>query len=725
MAHEGEHTGSTPMFAIFLLSMYSLFLIPYTLWRLGGGGSDEAERVKTWHSKKGGDKKGESWAKRLRATFSGRMMLAWLAWALLIWFVKHSVGGIENFDPFAILNVPVDASDADIKKAYRKLSLQYHPDKNPDPKAHQYFATYIAKAYKALTDEVSKENYKKYGHPDGPQAMSVSVALPEWFFSKDKQTAPLILLVLLFGGIVTPLGVAAWYLMGTQKFVGPNQLMEETIQLFLDPRYGVKPSQALVKIPDTLVCAMEFIQLPTPKEQGPALDDLKRIVTRLHPELKDSKSAFWKRRTSVLKVHMLLLAHLAREDIPAVLQRDLQFLLTKGLPMLQEMLGLATAPRVKPGYGWLAPTVGCIEMMQCMVQAVPLAAKKAAHIGKSADSTAALLQLPHFDDGLLRKLQKRRVKTLPELQLLSVEERAEALQASGLNATQVEDVETMLSAMPTVWVSAQCSVEVDGEVDDGLVLECDIVTCTVQVMLTRPSHMVSGFDPDSIKGKAALAYAPQYPVPKEERWFFVLADPATNATLGITQANLLQAEAIGARYASNWSAKHANPAVAAMKSEAGDKGRAASSSGSGANPLLAGTKFDPFAADGEEALDSSLEELGQTFEIKFFAPLSAGKYDLQLLCMPDSWVGCDKAVPIRLKVEQRTRADREGRGRRGVGLQRSAESEQLVNGRAGSDTGSDAAHSGSEDEADEYDSDELGTEESGSEDEEGASSDEE
>lgn len=46
---------------------------------------------------------------------------------------------------------------------------------------------------------------------------AVSVALPEWFFSKDKQTAPLILLVLLFGGIVTPLGIAAWYLMGTQK----------------------------------------------------------------------------------------------------------------------------------------------------------------------------------------------------------------------------------------------------------------------------------------------------------------------------------------------------------------------------------------------------------------------------------------------------------------------------------------------------------------------------
>lgn len=125
-------------------------------------------------------------------------------------------------------------------------------------------------------------------------------------------------------------------------------------------------------------------------------------------------------------------------------------------------------------------------------QAVPLAAKKAAHVGKSSESAAALLQLPHFDDGVLRKLQKRRVKTLPgeggpgrakctgccmgrapdlkhhwlrlwrplhppaaaarsstfaatELQLLSAEERAEALQAAGFTAAQVEDVETMLS----------------------------------------------------------------------------------------------------------------------------------------------------------------------------------------------------------------------------------------------------------------------------------------
>lgn len=66
------------------------------------------------------------------------------------------------------------------------------------------------------------------------------MALPEWFFSKDKQTAPLILLVLLFGGIVTPLGIAAWYLMGTQKWVlqgGPGG--EQGAQGELDGHGGV------------------------------------------------------------------------------------------------------------------------------------------------------------------------------------------------------------------------------------------------------------------------------------------------------------------------------------------------------------------------------------------------------------------------------------------------------------------------------------------------------
>ena len=51
----------------------------------------------------------------------------------------------------SMLQVPRDASKSDISRAYRMLSLQFHPDKNPDPAAGKYFAEFITKAYKALT----------------------------------------------------------------------------------------------------------------------------------------------------------------------------------------------------------------------------------------------------------------------------------------------------------------------------------------------------------------------------------------------------------------------------------------------------------------------------------------------------------------------------------------------------------------------------------------------
>merc|ERR1712025_876819 len=43
----------------------------------------------------------------------------------------------------------------------------------------------VQKAYAALTDDVARENYQKYGHPDGPQSMSVSIGLPS-FLENDE-----------------------------------------------------------------------------------------------------------------------------------------------------------------------------------------------------------------------------------------------------------------------------------------------------------------------------------------------------------------------------------------------------------------------------------------------------------------------------------------------------------------------------------------------------------
>ena len=65
-------------------------------------------------------------------------------------------------DYYKTLNLVKGASDDDIKKAYRKLALKYHPDKNKEPGAEEKFKE-VAEAYEILSDPKKKEIYDKYG----------------------------------------------------------------------------------------------------------------------------------------------------------------------------------------------------------------------------------------------------------------------------------------------------------------------------------------------------------------------------------------------------------------------------------------------------------------------------------------------------------------------------------------------------------------------------------
>lgn len=63
---------------------------------------------------------------------------------------------IAQFDPYVILEIPRDAPDKVIRKAYRALSLKWHPDKNPGNQFAEDMFMKVRKAYEALTDEVSR-----------------------------------------------------------------------------------------------------------------------------------------------------------------------------------------------------------------------------------------------------------------------------------------------------------------------------------------------------------------------------------------------------------------------------------------------------------------------------------------------------------------------------------------------------------------------------------------
>ncbi len=69
-----------------------------------------------------------------------------------------------NEDFYNILGVGKNASDSEIKKAYRKLAIKYHPDKNPDdPKAEEKFKQ-AAEAYEVLGNKEKRAKYDQFGH---------------------------------------------------------------------------------------------------------------------------------------------------------------------------------------------------------------------------------------------------------------------------------------------------------------------------------------------------------------------------------------------------------------------------------------------------------------------------------------------------------------------------------------------------------------------------------
>lgn len=313
---------------------------------------------------------------------NGRLLLIVVGWALVafIWKTYAKEVSLQGlFDPHTILDLPYTASDREIKSRYRKLSLTYHPDKIgrdlSDEAKLEMEAAFIKinLAYKALTDEVTKNNLKLYGHPDGKQDITHGIAIPK-FLVEGKYSPIMLVFYFLLIGVLLPFIVGRWW----------NNVKSYT-------RKGLHVDTATV-----------FVRKLTDKNPGKVItpfDILDWVL--LAREIQDK------------------FPHLSNEEIKAIvlqhINRDLS-----GLNATEKLKIISIIPELIKGLVDIATVFRLPEVVNSSYELQRAIIQASSPVGKHKE----LLQLPYVDKAVV---EAQLVKKLGKLLTLSEEEASKVL----------------------------------------------------------------------------------------------------------------------------------------------------------------------------------------------------------------------------------------------------------------------------------------------------------
>uniref|UniRef100_A0A672FXB9 J domain-containing protein n=1 Tax=Salarias fasciatus TaxID=181472 RepID=A0A672FXB9_SALFA len=376
------------------------------------------------------------------------LLFGWAVFLLLAYKVSKLDREYQEYNPFEVLNLDPGASPSEIKKQYRVLSLKYHPDKGGDEAAFMR----IAKAYAALTNEQSRQNWETYGNPDGPGDASLSFSVCDFFLQGTW-----------------------WY--RSIRYSG-DQILINTTQLFMHFMYKT-PNMNMKRLAMVLTAAFEFDPRSNKEATIRPTDNIEvpqliRELGNINVKKKEPPFCY----PYSLKARVLVLAHLARMDVSEELEEDQRFVVRKSPALLQEMInvGCQLTMMANSRGGFRAPRLvtieNCMKLTQMTVQGLQ-------------ESKSPLLQLPHFEEEHLRYCisKKYKVRSLQDLVSLKDSDRRSMLRFLG--EEKYDEVMAVLGSFPHLTMDTKLQV-LDDE-DSNNITAGSIVTVTVTLTRKRMS----------------------------------------------------------------------------------------------------------------------------------------------------------------------------------------------------------------------------------------------
>ncbi|CAK9028397.1 DnaJ protein ERDJ2A (Chaperone protein dnaJ 21) (AtDjC21) (AtJ21) (Endoplasmic reticulum dnaJ domain-containing protein 2A) (AtERdj2A) (Translocation protein SEC63 homolog ERDJ2A) [Durusdinium trenchii] len=499
-------------FVYFAISMGCFFLLPFSywyvaaLWRaLKGTGKQGGETVEKGKLRAQNGQAGiEALKTRGFAIRTVAIVVGWLTMAFLV-SQTGSQTVIQQFDPWQVLGVTKDSTKDDIKRAYRRGTFKYHPDRvrNKTADEQAVAAMMLQKVQDANNILTNKEAYEAYlatGSPDGSKQMEVSIGLPEWLMRKENHNLVLVIYLIVLV-VIVPVAVGSWY--SNSKLYADKMILNDTYRIYIY-LLGDK-ALPLRSFPEVLALSAEYRQMPA---RGPAdqecLEKLRKSMMAddrmpKKPYQKVAQLRYMERWPSCDRANVLIHAYLNRRtaELTPGLQADLDFVLVRSKVLIGAM---NEAVQVKRNLRLIRDIA---NFEQHMTQALYF-------------HDSSLQQLPHF--GLVEAthatMGKGAFKNITDF--LAALDKEESPQKGMINMTESEckDVYAAAKELPRVELEVTIGVVSQANPDGSLEFEeqgCEGDIMTALCELHR-KHVPEGC------AHAFPVRAPFLPYDKTEEW---------------------------------------------------------------------------------------------------------------------------------------------------------------------------------------------------------------